>query len=67
MQETTVKVEGMNCGKCAKKVEGALETIGAEGQVNLEEHTVNVKYDPAKLGISDIKDSIEAKGYHVVL
>ncbi|GGG17464.1 cation transporter [Paenibacillus aceti] len=66
MQEATVKVEGMNCSKCAKKVEGALEAIGVEGHVNLEEHTVNVKYDESKLGISDIKDSIEGKGYHVV-
>jgi len=66
MQEATVKVEGMNCGKCAKKVEGALETIGAEGHVNLEEKSVNVKYDPSKLELSDIKASIEAKGYHVV-
>ncbi|WMT41340.1 cation transporter [Paenibacillus sp. D2_2] len=66
MQEVTVKVEGMNCGKCAKKVEGALEAIGAEGHVNLEEHNVNVKYDSSKLDLSDIKASIEAKGYHVV-
>ena len=67
MQETTVKVEGMNCGNCAKKVEGALEAIGAEGHVNLEEHTVNVKYDSSKVGLSDIKASIEAKGYRVAL
>ncbi|WP_186786160.1 heavy-metal-associated domain-containing protein [Paenibacillus agilis] len=63
MKEVTLKIEGMNCRSCVKKIEGVLEEIGVEGQVNFEQATIDVKFDEAKLEISNIQESIQAKGY----
>ncbi|MCR8845170.1 cation transporter [Paenibacillus sp. SC116] len=63
MKEVTLKIEGMNCRSCVKKIEGVLEGIGVEGQVNFDQGTIVVKYDEAKLEISNIQESIQAKGY----
>lgn len=65
MQETTVKVQGMSCRSCASKVEGAISELGAEGSVNLEQGTVDVRFDEAKIQISDIQEVIRKKGYNV--
>ncbi|WP_211749250.1 cation transporter [Paenibacillus sp. Marseille-Q4541] len=67
MQEVTVKVEGMSCRSCIKKIEGALDTIGAEGKVNFDEGTVDVKFDETNTEVSTIKEAIKAKGYDVAI
>jgi len=66
MQEATVKVQGMSCRSCVRKIEGAIESIGAEGHVNFEQGTVHVQYDEAKVQLADIKVAINHKGYNVV-
>ena len=66
MQEATVKVQGMSCRSCVRTIEGALDSIGAEGRVNFEQGTVDVQYDEAKLQLADIKKAIQNKGYDVV-
>jgi len=65
MQEVTMKVEGMSCRSCVNKVEGALDSIGVEAQVNIEDGTVHVKFDETKTELSTITDVIKAKGYSV--
>ncbi|WP_028596710.1 heavy-metal-associated domain-containing protein [Paenibacillus assamensis] len=67
MKEVTLKIEGMNCRSCVKKIEGVLDGIGVEGHVNFEQGTLFVKYDEAKLEISDIQESIQAKGYRTTV
>lgn len=66
MAQATLKVEGMSCGHCAKSVEGALQTIGAKGKVDLDAKTVTVEYDEAKLDQAALKAAIEDQGYDVV-
>ncbi|CAG7651967.1 heavy-metal-associated domain-containing protein [Paenibacillus allorhizosphaerae] len=66
MQEATVKVQGMSCRSCVRTIEGALDSIGAEGRVNFEQGTLHVQYDEAKLQLADIKKVIQNKGYDVV-
>lgn len=66
MQQATVKVAGMSCRSCIRSIEGALDTIGVEGQVNIEHGTVHVQYDETKLQLSDINEVIQNKGYEVV-
>ncbi|WP_248930616.1 heavy-metal-associated domain-containing protein [Paenibacillus hamazuiensis] len=66
MQEATVKVQGMSCRSCIRKIEGALDSIGAAGRVNFEQGTVHVQFDEANLQLADIKAAIRNKGYDVV-
>lgn len=64
--QATLNVEGMNCGHCVMKVEGALKNVGAEGKVDLAAKSVAVGYDENKLSIDKIVAAIEDKGYSVV-
>ncbi|MFC3771206.1 heavy-metal-associated domain-containing protein [Paenibacillus sp. GCM10012303] len=65
MQEATVKVQGMSCRSCVPRIEGAINAIGAEGHVNFEQGTVDVRFDESKVQISDIQEVIRKKGYNV--
>ncbi|MEF3309309.1 cation transporter [Paenibacillus sp. GYB004] len=65
MQEATVKVQGMSCRSCVPRIEGAIHALGAEGQVNFEQGTVDVRFDESKVQISDIQEVIRKKGYNV--
>ena len=55
----------MSCQHCVKSVEGALQTLGASGTVDLAQGTVEVSYDESKLSIDKIKEAIEEQGYDV--
>lgn len=66
MKEATVQVQGMTCRSCVPKIEGAISAIGAEGRVNFEQGTVDVRFDEEKVQISEIEDAIRKKGYNVV-
>ncbi|MFF2483717.1 heavy-metal-associated domain-containing protein [Paenibacillus sp. NPDC058071] len=67
MQEATVQVQGMTCRSCVPRIEGAISAIGAEGRVNFEQGTVDIRFDDAKVQISEIQDAIQKKGYSSVL
>lgn len=66
MANVTLKVEGMSCGHCVKSVEGAVSGLGASAKVNLENKSVAVDYDEAKVSLDAIKEAIEDQGYDVV-
>jgi copper chaperone len=65
MANQTLQVQGMSCQHCVKSVEGALQTLGASGKVNLGQGTVEVSYDETKVTIDKIKEAIEEQGYDV--
>jgi copper chaperone len=68
MEKTTLQVKGMTCGHCEKAVRTALE--GVEGvrkaTVHLQEGTVDVEFDSAKVSVDKMKETIEDQGYDVV-
>lgn len=66
MKEVTLQVEGMSCGHCVKAVEGALEPLGARGEVDLAGKNVKVAYDESKVSLEQIREAIEEQGYDVV-
>ncbi|PWK14479.1 copper chaperone CopZ [Tumebacillus permanentifrigoris] len=67
MEQITLKVEGMSCGHCKAAVESALQQAGVnQASVNLETGTVEVHYDPQKLSVGQLRDTIEDAGYDVV-
>ncbi|RAV12936.1 copper ion binding protein [Paenibacillus contaminans] len=66
MTNVTIQVEGMSCNHCVNSIEGALRTLGANGQVDLANEKVAVEYDENKLSLDAIKEAIEEQGYTVV-
>ncbi|OUS67950.1 hypothetical protein B1748_35275 [Paenibacillus sp. MY03] len=66
MKEATVQVQGMNCRSCVPRIESAIHAIGAEGHVNFEQGTIDIRFDEEKVQISDIEEAIQKKGYNVV-
>ena len=66
METATLKVEGMSCQHCVKAIEGALRDAHVEGSVNLEGHTVDVRFEPGESSLEKIGALIEDQGYDVV-
>jgi len=64
-QKMRLHVTGMTCTTCAATVEKALaEKQGIEqAQVNFASETASVEYDPEKIDLAAIKDSISQVGY----
>ncbi|WP_454192969.1 copper ion binding protein [Paenibacillus sp. Marseille-Q7038] len=66
MSNVTLNVKGMSCGHCVKAVEGALESVGAKGNVDLAAGKVSIEYDEQKVTVDQMKQAIEDQGYDVV-
>ncbi|ENQ3081099.1 copper chaperone CopZ [Bacillus multifaciens] len=64
---TTLNVQGMTCNHCKMAVTNALSELAGVQQVevNLQEGTVNVEYDEAKVDVEKMKEAIEDQGYDV--
>lgn len=67
-KEVTLKVEGMNCKHCQKAVEDALSKLEGvkDVQIDLEQGTARVKYNPIEVGLQEFKEAIEDVGYEVL-
>ncbi|SFD44399.1 copper chaperone [Bacillus sp. 491mf] len=63
----TLNVQGMTCNHCKMAVTNALtELEGVQNvEVQLQEGTVNVVYDEAKVDVEKMKEAIEDQGYDV--
>lgn len=65
--EKTIKISGMSCEHCEKRVQNALELLGG-----VEIIEISAIEDQAKLKISDnrtieeVRDAIEEAGYDVL-
>jgi copper chaperone len=65
MKTVELHVEGMSCGHCVQTIEGALNDIGAKGNVDLAGKKVTVEYDESRLSLDQIKEAIEDQGYTI--
>ncbi|MCX7627875.1 MAG: cation transporter [Methylophilaceae bacterium] len=67
METTTLYVSGMACGGCAHAVRQALLALDGvvEAKVSHVEATAEVRYDPSRVGIPQLKAAIEQAGYSV--
>ena len=67
MEELILKVEGMMCGGCEKRIENALTTIEGIKEVvaNHENGTVTVRKDE-KVELKVIKEKIQDIGFEVI-
>ncbi|WP_102029495.1 copper chaperone CopZ [Salirhabdus sp. Marseille-P4669] len=65
--EKTLHVQGMSCGHCKMSVSGALKNLDgvSKAEVHLEDGTVDVTFDEAKVNVDAMKEAIEDQGYDV--
>lgn len=65
LQTVELAVEGMSCQHCVKAVKGSVAALPgvASVDVSLERKRVTVGYDPAKVGLPEMKAAIEEAGY----
>lgn len=64
----TLGIEGMTCASCARAVERAVSKLDGvtEANVNLATEKLVLKYEPAKVRVSDIKNAVQKAGYKAV-
>lgn len=67
MQTVTLGISGMTCGGCVRSVGNVLTVLDgvAKADVSLEKACVVVDYDPGKVGLEQLKHSIEEAGFEV--
>jgi len=67
IQKARIHITGMTCTTCAATIEKALaETHGVEqARVNFTSEKASVEYDPEKVDLGKIKDTITESGYGV--
>jgi Cu+-exporting ATPase len=68
MENKTLSIGGMTCAACAQRVEKAIRKLeGIEtASVNLATEKATVVYDPQRVRIPAIRESIEKAGYKVL-
>jgi copper chaperone len=61
-------VNGMSCSHCENSIKKSVEALnGVSGvRVDLENERVSVEYDPEKINMDTIIQTIEGQGYDVV-
>ncbi|SCG81763.1 Cu2+-exporting ATPase [Proteiniborus sp. DW1] len=67
IKKSTIKVLGMTCAACSRRVEVALSKLEgvSTATVNLVAEKATVEYDSEKLSIDDIVKTVEKTGYEV--
>lgn len=67
MTSTVLDVKGMSCGHCEHSVKTSVGSLdGVSGvKVELKTGKVTVEYDPGKVNLKTIEDTIEDQGYEV--
>lgn len=67
MQTVTLGISGMTCGGCVRSVGNVLKALDgvAKAEVSLEKNNAVVEYDPAKVGVEQMKRSVVEAGFEV--
>ncbi len=64
----TLPIEGMTCASCVLRVEKALKQVEGvqDAAVNLASEKARITFDPSRVSIQELQDSIEESGYKLV-
>ena len=68
-QQTTLKISGMSCAACAKRIEKGLARLDGvtQAQVNFATEAASVTYDAAKVRETQLAEKVAVLGFHVIL
>ena len=67
MQTVTLGVSGMTCGGCVRSVTKVLNALDGvvKSEVSLEERRAVVDFDPNKVGVDQLKRTIQEAGFEI--
>jgi len=65
MTEVVLKIPNMSCKHCVMRITKAIKSVGAKGEVSLEEKKAVVQFDPGRVRLEEIIKAIERYGYEV--
>ncbi len=67
MENVTLHITGMACGGCANTVASALKALDGvtEVQVSLVEAKAEIRFDPARVQLEQMKVAVEGAGYQI--
>ncbi|BBL71230.1 heavy-metal-associated domain-containing protein [Methylogaea oryzae] len=67
VEHITLNVDGMKCGGCENGIKTALSACDGVAEVTAshKDKTVAVGFDPAKVSLEQIKQTIVAQGFQV--
>jgi P-type Cu+ transporter len=67
-KQTTLQITGMTCAACANRIEKGLNKLDGvdAANVNLALEKANVTYDPSKISVDQLEQTIENLGYGTV-
>ena len=64
----TLDVEGMTCAACAARIERRLNKLDSvAASVNYATEAASVSFDPTRVSVEQLLDTVEAAGYHAAL
>lgn len=65
METTTIKVGGMSCQKCVASLTGVLAKVPGvdKAEVVLEPGQATVTFDPARVGLAQLREAVEDAGF----
>ncbi|HOB19735.1 MAG TPA: heavy metal translocating P-type ATPase, partial [Candidatus Atribacteria bacterium] len=68
MNKETIRLSGMTCAACAKRIEKAVSKLDgvSHASVNFAAEKLFVEYDDQRESLSDIKEAVIKAGYEVV-
>jgi len=67
MEKVTLGISGMTCNGCVRSVTRVLSELNgvSKADVSLEGKNAVVDYDPASLGVDQLKRAVEEAGFEV--
>ena len=67
MTQKTLSVPDISCGHCKSSIEGAVSPLDgvSKAEVSINDRNVDIEYDPSKIELSSIIDTISDQGYEV--
>ncbi|HLT58690.1 MAG: copper ion binding protein [Limnochordales bacterium] len=68
METKVLRIQGMSCQHCRQAVTDALQKIAgvAAVEVDLDQGTATVRFDPAQASEAAMKEAVAEAGYEVV-
>ncbi|GFZ31184.1 copper-translocating P-type ATPase [Clostridium zeae] len=68
MISKTLKIEGMTCAACVRRVEKAITKLEGvnEAAVNLATETLRVSFEEDKLSLNDVEAAVDKAGYKAI-
>ncbi|HHW27169.1 MAG TPA: heavy-metal-associated domain-containing protein [Firmicutes bacterium] len=67
MKTVDLKIKGMGCSHCEKRVADSLRKIGVlESTVSAKTGSARVTFDPAKISVDMLEKAVSDAGYQVI-